>query len=376
MKKIFCFLLMFCLLFLTACQSNTSTKDQNQGASKNSSINNLIQDLKNEDAKFKSPEPGHVNSEKNNKCHAILYSIINDYSSIGLSADAIVDQKSNMYLKISEPVKTGNTWSRIVEYGSREPEMGRTTKVYIQSYDNIVINVTEVLEAVTNAANIPKIIIAQIYEFNGNRYAVIGEERQGDQIRSLYLKTYKYTNSNWELVQTSHAGDTSGLELKGANFSEDSTFNYEKADTSILFFIKNKQGDILDRRCLDFTGDKPILRSDNTNQPSNAPAIVEDAGAGYLVIGLCSQDSEDISHESDLRNKSGFKTYMINSSDWSNLAPGWYALVYGKYSSEEEANSAANDIKSRGIDVYVKHSGRHNCFIGNGSRVKEPLLLS
>lgn len=361
MKKIFCFLLMFCLLFLTACQSNTSTKDQNQGASINSSIiDNLIQELKNEDAKFKSSEPGHINSEKDKKCHAILYSIINDYSSIGLSADAIVDQKSNMYLKISEPVKTGNTWSRIVEYGSREPEMGRTTKVYIQSYDNIVINVTEVLEAVINAANIPQIIIAQIYEFNGNHYAVIGEERQGDQIRSLYLKTYKYTNSNWELVQTSHTGDTSGLELKGANFSEDSTFNYEKADTGVLFFIKNIQGDILDRRYLDFSGDKPILKTDNANQTSNMSAVEEDAGGGYLVIGLCSKDPQDISRESDLRNKSGFKTYMINSSDWSNLAPGWYALVYGKYGSEEEANSAANDIKSKGIDVYVKHSGRHN----------------
>ncbi|MFX4261221.1 hypothetical protein ACOBQJ_03355 [Pelotomaculum propionicicum] len=358
MKKIFSLLLFFCLFSLTACQSNTSTKSESQGVT-DPSINNLIQELKSEDVKFKSSQPGSVNSEINKKCHKILFSIINNYSSIGMPANLIVGQESNMYLKISEPVRTGDTWSRIVEYGSREPNMGRSTKVYIQNYENSIVKVTEALEALTNATNIPKIVIAQIFEFKGNYYAVIGEERHGDETRNLYLKTYKYSNNNWEPIQVGNVSNTSLLELKGSNFSEESTFNYERNDTGLYFYIRNKQGSILERRYLDFTGDKPIMRTENSVHSSNGPSIEEDTNVGYLVIGICSQDSQDVLRELELRNQSGFKTYMIYSSDWSNLAPGWYALIYGKYNNAEDANNAANNIKSRGIDVYVKHSGRH-----------------
>lgn len=80
---------------------------------------------------------------------------------------------------------------------------------------------------------------------------------------------------------------------------------------------------------------------------------------GYLVIGTCSHDQQAVLKEMEQRNRSGFQTYVIYSSDWSNLAPGWYALIYGNCKDVKTANAVANDVRSRGIDVYIKHSGQH-----------------
>jgi hypothetical protein len=338
--------------------NSASTIDLTDTGIPNPAIRDLINQLKNEDARFNEHQPGNINSEINKKCHKLLYLIISNYHSIGLPANSIVSQDSNMYLIMSESLITGDTSCRIVEYGLKKPNMGASTKVYIQSYDKNIVNVTEALEAVTNPLNIPKIVIAQIYEFNGNHYAVVGEEKQGDQIKSLHLKVYKCSNNNWELVLDSDTRSSSSLELKGGNL-ENSTFNYEKFDTGILFFSKNRLGNILGQMYLDFTQDKPIIRTEYFERDSSFPENEENSNVGYLVIGLCSHDSQEVKTESDLRNKNGFQTNMINSSDWSNLAPGWYALIYGKYNNVEDAKNAATEIKSTGIDVYVKYSGTH-----------------
>ncbi|MBR6459753.1 MAG: hypothetical protein IKS49_06315 [Actinomycetaceae bacterium] len=51
---------------------------------------------------------------------------------------------------------------------------------------------------------------------------------------------------------------------------------------------------------------------------------------------------------------------VVVTSEWENLNPEtWYALTYGRYSTEAEANQARQQILSQHPDAYVKYSGAH-----------------
>ncbi len=99
-------------------------------------------------------------------------------------------------------------------------------------------------------------------------------------------------------------------------------------------------------------------KADETRQPSGAPAPQPfKSKPGYFVIGLSSREQADAMQEMERRNQTGHQTRVTYSSDWSDLSPGFYVVVYGVFDTLTEATAAANDLKSRNVQVYVKYAG-------------------
>lgn len=89
---------------------------------------------------------------------------------------------------------------------------------------------------------------------------------------------------------------------------------------------------------------------------SAAPASYQE---GYLVIGTCTTDLLKATEEYDARRSQESTDFHIRKTrNWLNLTFGYYALVYAVCPTLEAADLAANQVRARGINVYVKHSGR------------------
>jgi len=99
-------------------------------------------------------------------------------------------------------------------------------------------------------------------------------------------------------------------------------------------------------------------KRDEIRQPSSDPAPeLSKNKPGYFVIGLSSREQADAIQEMERRNQTGHQTHVTYSSQWSDLSPGYYVLVYGVFDTIAEATAAANELKSRDAQVYVKYSG-------------------
>ena len=48
---------------------------------------------------------------------------------------------------------------------------------------------------------------------------------------------------------------------------------------------------------------------------------------------------------------------VIDTGLFSNLRPGFFAVVYGRFDDRAAAQRHADALAVRGIDVYVKQSG-------------------
>jgi hypothetical protein len=96
-----------------------------------------------------------------------------------------------------------------------------------------------------------------------------------------------------------------------------------------------------------------------TPQPLAAAAASPPAEerAGYLVIGLSSRSRADAEAEAERRRLEGHRPHVRSSDDWSGLARGWYAVVYGVFDDQAEAQNSAAVLRTRGIQAYVKFSG-------------------
>jgi hypothetical protein len=99
-------------------------------------------------------------------------------------------------------------------------------------------------------------------------------------------------------------------------------------------------------------------RRDEIRQPAGDPAPQPSKSRpGYFVIGLSSREQADAVQEMERRNQAGHQTHVAYSSEWSDLSPGFYVVVYGVFDAMADATAAANELKSRGVQVYVKYSG-------------------
>lgn len=93
--------------------------------------------------------------------------------------------------------------------------------------------------------------------------------------------------------------------------------------------------------------------SENTEK-TTAPFISE----GYFLIGFSSRELASAAAESQERNELyRLQSQVLFSSEWSNLAPGLYIVVYGSYSEESEARAVLHEIRKWIPDAYVKLSG-------------------
>jgi serine/threonine-protein kinase len=101
------------------------------------------------------------------------------------------------------------------------------------------------------------------------------------------------------------------------------------------------------------TADAPAI---NADVPKAEP--LPPGSEGHYVIGYSSPRARDAETEARRQNQQGYKTTVVNSSEWSNLAAGYYIVVYGIYPNEAEAAAAAREIGATGRSVYVKKSGK------------------
>ena len=99
-------------------------------------------------------------------------------------------------------------------------------------------------------------------------------------------------------------------------------------------------------------------KANEIRQPPSEPAPQPSKNKpGYFVIGLSSHEQADAMQEMERRNQTGHQTHVTYSSDWSDLSPGFYVVVYGVFDTMTEATAAANELKSRNVQVYVKYAG-------------------
>ena len=99
-------------------------------------------------------------------------------------------------------------------------------------------------------------------------------------------------------------------------------------------------------------------RRDEIRRPAGDPAPQPSTSRpGYFVIGLSSREQADAVREMERRNQAGHHTHVAYSSEWSDLSPGFYVVVYGVFDAMADATAAANELKSRDVQVYVKYSG-------------------
>jgi hypothetical protein len=79
---------------------------------------------------------------------------------------------------------------------------------------------------------------------------------------------------------------------------------------------------------------------------------------GYFVIGFSTRDRLAAVAESGRRNEAnGFQSQVLFSSEWTNLTPGLYIVVYGSYPTKSKANTVLIEIRKRIPDAYIKPSG-------------------
>ena len=56
--------------------------------------------------------------------------------------------------------------------------------------------------------------------------------------------------------------------------------------------------------------------------------------------------------------ENGFAAEVINTSEWDELNPGWFAITAGRYESEEKAKTVRDLVIAFYSDAYVKYSGK------------------
>lgn len=78
---------------------------------------------------------------------------------------------------------------------------------------------------------------------------------------------------------------------------------------------------------------------------------------GYFVIGLCSKDRKEAEGEATKQQQMGLHPLVIYSSEWSNLEPDLYAVIYGILESEEEVRLLDGFNFVGQIPYYIKYSG-------------------
>lgn len=83
------------------------------------------------------------------------------------------------------------------------------------------------------------------------------------------------------------------------------------------------------------------------------------ANPGYFVIGFCSTDREQVIAEAEKHRQLGLKPIVIYSSEWDNLAPGVYVVVYGVLSDHEEIRLLGGFSFFMEIPYYIKYSGAY-----------------
>ncbi len=112
------------------------------------------------------------------------------------------------------------------------------------------------------------------------------------------------------------------------------------------------------------TSEKPAAAAPTPQEASETRQPAEDSSAqsskntsGYFVIGLSSRQESEATQEAERRRKAGYQTQVVHSSEWSDLSPGWYIVVYDVFGSMAEATAKAREFQSRGINVYAKYSG-------------------
>ncbi len=103
--------------------------------------------------------------------------------------------------------------------------------------------------------------------------------------------------------------------------------------------------------------DGPAAAATPPPPAATPPSPQAEERAGYLIIGLSSRSRADAEAEAERRRLEGYRPHVRSSGDWSGLAPGWYAVVYGVFDGRAEAESAASELRTRGINAYVKSSG-------------------
>ncbi|EGO62779.1 hypothetical protein ALO_16402 [Acetonema longum DSM 6540] len=79
---------------------------------------------------------------------------------------------------------------------------------------------------------------------------------------------------------------------------------------------------------------------------------------GYFIIGLCSKSYDEAAAEADKSRALGFTPAVSYSSQWSNLTPGYYMVVYGVLPTMEDIQFLDNFKVHGNISYYIKYSGK------------------
>lgn len=101
-------------------------------------------------------------------------------------------------------------------------------------------------------------------------------------------------------------------------------------------------------------GDGVVMTGQFVNDRFNE---YQELSQGYFIIGLCTRNKEAAVQEATENRKIGHHPMVVYSSDWSNLAPGWYMVVYGDLANEDELNLLDGFKFYGGFDYYIKYSG-------------------
>ena len=305
MKKLIIYLL-FVGILLSACNSN-NIEAETKSDKIPDNLKTLIQQLHVEDSKLTGKTPAAETSDINASCHKLLLSIINSYDSVILPADLIVSNDSNMYLKITKDTNIGGKKARIIQYGKKKADEGSSTKVYIQEFDKKNVKNTEVLSAATNCVQFARVFIADIYEFSGTYYSVIGNEffNTNDSNYYLNLIVLKYSQNKWEQVEI-------GGSKVMPQLQPGCSLTVEKTNSAISINVKDEKGKSV-QSILDFSEGKPILKlsAGQLTKSNNNINKVNPIVCGYIIGSYVSGKWLDIFNT--FEQISGHETYKIYS---------------------------------------------------------------
>ena len=105
-----------------------------------------------------------------------------------------------------------------------------------------------------------------------------------------------------------------------------------------------------------------ILAFINSGEKKQNPTSLN---KGFFVIGFADQDKNKVINESTRQKESGFENQVTYSSDWSELEPGWYIVVYGFYETRSEAEIRQEFLERKKINTYIKYSGYNAATFGS-----------
>lgn len=244
---------------------NGDTKNIQISASNQSTINNedkksekylqKIRTIKERTTKYNKSLDPPQKSNINNDIVTLLHDILLETDSIKATSEEIIGTNKDFYLKFSKDYFSDNSKYRIIEFGSKEKDMGTSIDLYVQCLrDDKVISAEKIYNAV-HGPNLTEMKYYGITFDDGKAYLTLLDEFYGPEYPLLRLYSYVNEGSKW---------------IPNNNFEDINNEYWKSEKRSDIIIIKSDKVKDDSKADFDITSDKDELQLKIKDKSNNS----------------------------------------------------------------------------------------------------------